>query len=113
MAALYLVTSAGAGVAAVLAWNWLAPVAPRLGLAVCDPIREDWEEVGKTPGGRVNRESFKVRAPLPLPAASHPGGSCFGRSTASRSTPPSSRPPRQRSTHSSLIDSSTQAQASC
>lgn len=73
MAALYLVASAGAGVAAVLAWNWLAPVAPRLGLAVCDPIREDWEEVGKTPGGRVNRESFKVRAPLPLPAASHPG----------------------------------------
>ena len=77
MAALYLLTSAGAGVAAVLAWNWLAPVAPRLGSAVCDPIREDWEEVGKTPGGRVNRESFKVRSPLPLPAACSPRGLVF------------------------------------
>ena len=96
-------------VAGYLAWRRLASSAD-----VCDPIRDEWECVSKTPGGRVNRESFKVRARSHTSARRLPHlRIALRRSTASQSMPPSSRRVRSSSTTSFSTGSSTRGPASC
>ena len=49
---------------AAVAWRWLAPIrsvdADFTSGAAADDIRAEWEGVSKTPGGRVDRSSFKA-----------------------------------------------------
>ena len=61
---LWLEAAATATLGAVVAWMWLAPI---LGVdaditsgAAAANIRAEWEGVSKTPGGRVDRSSFKA-----------------------------------------------------
>lgn len=102
---LWLRATAAAGIGAVVAWRWLSPPdrsAPE-GQAAAS-IRAEWEGISKTPGGRVDRTSFKAHclkkhAAKLTPVSSEayivrPGSRTSSRPPRSRSTEQPPEPPR-------------------